>query len=82
LKQDTDEQEDVYFWYGIDFDNMNKIFLDILEGGRVGDENNMWFIFRDFVKVMFKNRKVSLAFFLVGDRGFTCQCLHLEMLPK
>ena len=46
-------------WYGIDADNMNRIFLDILDGGKMEKENNIWLIFRDFVKVLLLNRKVN-----------------------
>ena len=60
--QESDEDDDKFFWYGVDVDNMNKIFLEILEGGRVSCENNIWLIFRDFIKVLLTHRKVQTRF--------------------
>ncbi len=58
--QGSNEDDEQFFWYGVDIDNINRIFIDILDGGKLESENNIWLIFRDFVKVLLTCRKVIL----------------------
>ena len=57
-KEENEEGEDAYSWHGIDLAKLYPIFLDILNGGKKETENNIWLVFRDFVQIMLKNRKV------------------------
>ena len=67
--QDTEQEDDVYFWSGVDFDKLNKIFLNILNGGE-DKENNIWLVFRNFIKVLLNNRKVLFTEFYLNKSGF------------